>query len=123
VVLFELETQGTRVKIGEVQLNLGAILNEKKYRIVNSFPLAKCYDKTAKAKLSVDFVPLSAPAEQALSSERKEKREVVREGLREAVSEGAGLGVSPSGGWRQSGYKSRLAEESNYILQEKIYEY
>jgi hypothetical protein len=32
---------------------------------------------------------------------------------------------SPSGGnaWKQSNYKSRLAEESNYILQEKIYEY
>ncbi len=62
-VVFELETQGTRVKIGEVVLNLGAILNEKKYRIVNSFPLAKCYDKTAKAKISVDFVPLNAPIE------------------------------------------------------------
>lgn len=49
------------MKIGEVTLNLGAILNEKKYRIVNSFPLNKCYDKTAKAKISVDFVPLNAP--------------------------------------------------------------
>jgi hypothetical protein len=66
-----LETQGTRVKIGEVVLNLGAILNEKKYRIVNSFPLTKCYDKTAKAKISVDFVPLSAPAEQSFTSERR----------------------------------------------------
>jgi hypothetical protein len=48
--------------MGEVQINLGSILNEKKYRIVNTFPLTKCYDKTAKAKLSVDFIPLSAPA-------------------------------------------------------------
>lgn len=57
-----------------MQLNLGAVLNEKKYRIVNTLPLAKCYDKTAKAKISVDFIPVSAPTEQ-LPSERKEKKE------------------------------------------------
>jgi hypothetical protein len=30
---------------------------------------------------------------------------------------------SANNAWKQSNYKSRLAEESNYILQEKIYEY
>ena len=106
-----------------MQVNLGAVLNEKKYRIVNTLPLAKCYDKTAKAKISVDFIPVSAPAEQ-LPSERKEKKEyALRENL-SAESERITLQHSPSGNaWKQSNYKSRLAEESNFILQEKIYEY
>ena len=37
---------------------MGEILNEKKYRIVNYYPLTKCYDKAAKLKLSVDFIPI-----------------------------------------------------------------
>ena len=38
---------------------MGEILNDKKYRIVSYYPLNKCYDKAAKLKLSVDFLPLS----------------------------------------------------------------
>lgn len=56
----EIETQGTKIKIGEVIINMGEILNEKKYRIVNYYPLTKCYDKAAKLKLSVDFIPMPA---------------------------------------------------------------
>lgn len=48
---------GAYIKVGEVSVNLGEILNEKKYRVVNVYPLSKCYDKTAKIKLAVDFVP------------------------------------------------------------------
>ena len=48
------------MKMGEVLINLGAILNEKKYRMVSQYPLAKCYDKTAKVRLSVDFIPVGA---------------------------------------------------------------
>ena len=48
---------GVYIKVGEVSVNLGEILNEKKYRVVNVYPLSKCYDKTAKIKLAVDFVP------------------------------------------------------------------
>ena len=59
-LLIEVETQGTRMKMGEVSVNLGGILNEKKYRIVSQYPLAKCYDKTAKVRLSVDFIPVGA---------------------------------------------------------------
>lgn len=119
LVLFELETQGARVKMGEVQINLGSILNDKKYRIVNTFPLVKCYDKTAKAKISVDFIPISAPPPlDHPSSDRKEKKEFT---LRENVSHESERIIlnSPSNGngWKQSNYKSRLAEESNYILQ------
>lgn len=55
----EIETQGTKIKIGEVVVNMGEILNEKKYRIVNYYPMTKCYDKAAKLKLSVDFIPIS----------------------------------------------------------------
>jgi len=73
--VLEIETQGTKVKIGEVPINMGSILNEKKYRIVNQFPLTKCYDKTAKVKLSVDFIPVSVPAEQPSNTDRKERRE------------------------------------------------
>lgn len=40
-----------------MSVNLGEILNEKKYRVVNTYPLGKCYDKSAKLKLAVDFVP------------------------------------------------------------------
>ena len=58
--MIEVDTQGTRMKMGEVSINLGGILNEKKYRIVSQYPLAKCYDKTAKVRLSVDFVPVGA---------------------------------------------------------------
>jgi hypothetical protein len=77
LMVLEIETQGTKVKIGEVQINMGAILNEKKYRIVNQFPLTKCYDKTAKVKLSVDFIPISASIEQtSLINDKKEKKEV-----------------------------------------------
>ena len=47
-----------RMKMGEVNINLGGVLNEKKYRIVNQYPLVKCYDKTAKVRLSVDFIPM-----------------------------------------------------------------
>jgi len=47
------------MKMGEVVINLGGILNEKKYKIVNSFALAKCYDKTAKVRVSVDFIPIT----------------------------------------------------------------
>lgn len=78
------------MKLGEVAVNLGGILNEKKYRIVNTLPLSKCYDKTAKVKLSVDFIPLGPEprtadkAEKAEKGERREVREVrevvVREG-------------------------------------------
>jgi hypothetical protein len=49
------------MKMGEVVINLGGILNEKKYKIVNSFALLKCYDKTAKVRVSVDFIPISRP--------------------------------------------------------------
>lgn len=59
--------------MGEVALNLGGILNEKKYRIVSQYPLAKCYDKTAKVRLSVDFIPLSLESHK---SEKKELREL-----------------------------------------------
>lgn len=66
----EIETQGTKMRMGEVTLNLGGILNEKKYRIVNQYPLAKCYDKTAKVRLSVDFIPIS------IDSHKSEKKEL-----------------------------------------------
>lgn len=55
--MIEFETMGTYIKVGEVSVNLGEILNEKRYRVVNAYPLAKCYDKAAKVKLAVDFVP------------------------------------------------------------------
>ena len=55
----EIETQGTKVKMGEALINLGNILNDKKYRIVTALPLSKCYDKTARVKLSVDFIPVT----------------------------------------------------------------
>lgn len=74
-MVLEIETQGTKVKIGEVQINMGAILNEKKYRIVNQFPLSKCYDKTAKVKLSVDFIPISSSIDIAhITNDRKDKK-------------------------------------------------
>lgn len=57
LVVIEFETMGAYIKVGEVSVNLGEILNEKKYRVVNVYPLSKCYDKTAKIKLAVDFVP------------------------------------------------------------------
>lgn len=99
---------------------MGAILNEKKYRIVNQFPLAKCYDKTAKVKLSVDFIPLTLTEH---PSDKKERTPTVREGLSSNPSEKQPLNTPAGNVWKQSNYKSRLAEESNYILQEKIYEY
>lgn len=46
------------MKMGEVLINLGGVLNDKKYRMVNQYPLGKCYDKTAKVRLSVDFIPI-----------------------------------------------------------------
>lgn len=55
--MIEFETMGAYIKVGEVSVNLGEILNEKKYRVVNAYPLGKCYDKSAKVKLAVDFVP------------------------------------------------------------------
>ena len=58
--MVEVDTQGTKMKMGEVLINLGAILNQKKYRMVSQYPLAKCYDKTAKVRLSVDFIPVGA---------------------------------------------------------------
>lgn len=54
--MIEFETMGAYIKVGEVSVNLGEILNEKKYRVVNAYPLGKCYDKLAKVKLAVDFV-------------------------------------------------------------------
>lgn len=48
---------GAYIKVGEVSVNLGEILNEKKYRVVDVYTLSKCYDKTAKIKLAVDFIP------------------------------------------------------------------
>lgn len=55
--MIEFETQGAYIKIGEVSINVGEILNDKKYRVVNVYPLSKCYDKSAKVKLAVDFIP------------------------------------------------------------------
>ena len=45
--------------MGEAVINMGNILNDKKYRIVTSLPLNKCYDKTARVKISVDFIPIT----------------------------------------------------------------
>ena len=39
---------------------MGEILNEKKYRVVNVYQLAKCYDKSARVKLAVDFIPVNS---------------------------------------------------------------
>lgn len=61
------------MKMGEVIINLGGILNEKKYKIVNSFSLSKCYDKTAKVRVSVDFIPMSRPEAMTIV-EKKEKK-------------------------------------------------
>lgn len=106
--------------MGEVTINLGGILNEKKYRIVNQYPLAKCYDKTAKVRMSVDFIPLGGPETSFL--EKKERKEVKsREHL---ISNESDTPFVPTMGERRPpNLKSRLAEESNVILQEKIYEY
>lgn len=59
LLVVEFETQGAYIKIGEVSINVGGILNEKKYRVVDVYPLAKCYDKSARVKLAVDFVPMN----------------------------------------------------------------
>lgn len=63
LLVIEFETQGTYIKVGEVNVNMGEILNEKKYRVVNVYPLTKCYDKSAKVKLAVDFIPMSSKQE------------------------------------------------------------
>lgn len=44
-----------KIKVGQVNLNLGKILNSKSYRINNVYNLEKCYDQAAKLKISVDF--------------------------------------------------------------------
>ena len=61
------------MKMGEVIINLGGILNEKKYKIVNSFALLKCYDKTAKVRVSVDFIPMSRPEVMNFTEKREKK--------------------------------------------------
>ncbi len=43
-----------------MNINVGEILNEKKYRVVNVYPLSKCYDKSARVKIAVDFVPITS---------------------------------------------------------------
>ena len=47
--------RSNKVKMGQLNLNLGKILNSKTYRINNTYPLDKCYDPAAKIKISVDF--------------------------------------------------------------------
>jgi hypothetical protein len=108
------------MRMGEVSINLGGILNEKKYRIVSQYPLNKCYDKTAKVRVSVDFIPSSGSEGQI--SQKKETREFKSSNvmLSKDISEPF---LSPFGEKRTPNIKSRLAEESNFILQEKIYEY
>ena len=59
-IVLELESKGAKLKMGEASINLGSILNEKKYRIVSQFPVSKCYDTNAKVKLSVDFIALNS---------------------------------------------------------------
>ncbi len=61
------------MRMGEVNVNLGGILNEKKYRIVNQYPLNKCYDNTAKVRLSVDFIPQGGP-EQTIADHKSESK-------------------------------------------------
>lgn len=103
--------------MGDVTINLGGVLNEKKYRMVNQYPLSKCYDKTAKVRLSVDFIPIGSTESY---SERKEKREM------KSINPSEVELISPfsAGREKRSGpLKSRLAEESNVILQERIFEY
>ena len=59
--------------MGEALINLGKILNDKKYRIVTALPLSKCYDKTARVKLSVDFIPVTGSlTEQPATHSRNE---------------------------------------------------
>lgn len=70
--------------------------------------------------MSVDFIPLGGPETSFL--EKKERKEVKsREHL--INNESDTPFVPTMGERRPPNLKSRLAEESNVILQEKIYEY
>lgn len=92
------------MRMGEVTLNLGGILNEKKYRIVSQYPLAKCYDKTAKVRLSVDFIPISLESHK---SEKKELREFrYKDNM---ISESSGQLLGSFQDRRSPNIKSRLA--------------
>ena len=44
-----------KIKVGQVPLNLGKLLNSNAHRIQSFYPVEKCYDKGALLKLSVDF--------------------------------------------------------------------
>lgn len=52
----------SKIKVGQLTLNLGKILNSKSYRINNVYSLEKCYDQAAKLKLSVDFTRIEEAA-------------------------------------------------------------
>lgn len=55
---YETSEQGTRtnkLKVGQVTLNLGQLLNSKSYRINSIYSVEKCYDPNAKLKMAIDL--------------------------------------------------------------------
>lgn len=104
-----------------MSINVGEILNEKKYRVVNVYPLSKCYDKSAKVKLAVDFIPVSEKRDQGSNkkidgssvkqtSMAMQRREEITTSL---VNNGSGVGGNMGVGFYKNptgAIKSRLAE-------------
>lgn len=44
-----------KLKVGQVTINVGKMLNTRTYRINSQYGLEKCYDPNAKLKLSIDL--------------------------------------------------------------------
>lgn len=70
-----------KIKVGQVTLNLGTILNSRSYRINNVYNLEKCYDQAAKLKVSVDFTRIEEAAIQGAEGIASNEYQRIRQSM------------------------------------------